>query len=144
MSLLSVAVNSFTGMLTIPKLMRPFHIDLGMTAPFPGFPELAKSISMIPETRESINATGYPAGRKLARELRQPRVIRVAERDRLPEPVALFFGQVGQKSKEVGFVLEATAPHLLLDAEVGRGLEEKQDFGDDRGQTPRRRLNAIP
>src|SRR3990172_8745087 len=35
MSLLSVAVNSFTGMLTIPKLIRPFHIDLGMTAPFP-------------------------------------------------------------------------------------------------------------
>jgi hypothetical protein len=58
--------------------------------------------------------------------------------------VALFFGQVGQKSKEVGLVLEATARHLLLDAEVGRGLEEKQDFGDDRGQTPWRRLNATP
>jgi len=37
-------------------------------------------------------------------------VIRLEERDRLPEPVALFFGQVGQKSKEVGLVLEATAP----------------------------------
>jgi len=71
-------------------------------------------------------------------------VIRVEERDRLPEPVALFFGQVGQKSKEVGLVLEATARHLLLDAEVGRALEEKQDFGHDRGQTPWRRRNAIP
>src|SRR3990172_3397897 len=35
MSLLSVAVNSFTGMLTIPKLIRPFHIERGMTTPFP-------------------------------------------------------------------------------------------------------------
>jgi hypothetical protein len=51
--------------------------------------------------------------------------------------VALFVGQVRQKSKEIGLVLEATARHLLLDAEVGRGLEEKQDFGNDSGQSPR-------
>ena len=36
MSLLSVAVNSFTGIETIPKLIAPRQIDRGMAAPFPG------------------------------------------------------------------------------------------------------------
>ncbi len=60
MSLLSVAVYSFTGMLTIPKLMRPFQMDRGMIASLPRpYFRIAGNVSMIPESPATINATAY-------------------------------------------------------------------------------------
>jgi hypothetical protein len=49
MSLLSVAANSLTGMLTMPKLITPFQIERGMTYPpstaRPGVPPILGSRS---------------------------------------------------------------------------------------------------
>ena len=57
------------------------------------------------------------------------------EGDRFPEPLALFFVEVGEKGEEVGLVLGA-AVLQFLDGEVRRGLVEEDDFRDDCGQTP--------
>ena len=65
----------------------------------------------------------------------QPRVAGVDEGDRFPEPLALFFVEVGEKGEEVGLVLGA-AVLQFLDGEVRRGLVEEDDFRDDCGQTP--------
>jgi hypothetical protein len=58
-------------------------------------------------------------------------------RDSPSEPAAFLLTEVGEKGDEIRLVLEATACHLILDAEVGRGLEEEHDFRDDGGQAPR-------
>ena len=68
---------------------------------------------------------------RLRGELRQPRV--AGEGDRAPEPFALFLGKVGENGEEV---------ELVAATEV-ECLEEKQDFGDNGGQTPRRLPNAV-
>ena len=68
MSLLSVAVNSFTGMLTIPKLIRPFHIDRGMNAPFPALLRISEEyfydtgIWGIPKRDRLSGCSGFRGG----------------------------------------------------------------------------------
>jgi hypothetical protein len=53
MSLDCVAVYSFTGMLTIPKLMTPFQIDLGMS--------LTLSRHLYPSLRQEMRKAGLPS-----------------------------------------------------------------------------------
>jgi len=64
-------------------------------------------------------------------ELGQPRM--ADERDRAPQPVALFLRKVREKSHEV---------ELVAAAEIAC-LKEKQGFRDNGGQTPRRLLHAA-
>src|SRR3989304_9395372 len=64
--------------------------------------------------------------------------------DRFRGRAVLAIREGGEKGEEVGLVLEAAALQRLLDAESGRGLVEEEDLRDQRGQTPRRLLNAVP
>lgn len=64
-------------------------------------------------------------------ELGQPRM--ADERDRAPQPVALFLRKFGEKGQEVELV---AASEIL-------GLEEEQYLRDNGGETPRRLLHAA-